>query len=203
MKIIFATGNEGKLREIRRIADACGNFCVLSMKEAGLDPTIIEDGETFEENALIKVRTIGPLEDACVMADDSGIEIDAFRGAPGVRSARFMGEDTSYLIKNQAILDMLAGFKEEERSARYRCVIAVLLPDGTEAVFHGTMEGAIASDGPKGERGFGYDPIFYLPEYGKTAAQLTDDEKDAISHRGKALRFAFEALAEEELQALS
>ena len=199
MKIIFATGNEGKLREIRRIADACGNFCVLSMKEAGLNPEIIEDGATFEDNALIKVRTIGPQEDACVMADDSGIEIDAFRGAPGVRSARFMGEDTSYLIKNQAILDMLSGFQGAERSARYRCVIAVLLPDGTEAVFHGTMEGEITSSGPKGERGFGYDPIFYLPEYEKTAAELTDDEKDAISHRGKALRKAFEALSNGEL----
>lgn len=199
MKIIFATGNEGKMREIRRIADECGNYALQSMKEAGISAEIVEDGTTFEENALIKVRAIGPREDALIMADDSGLEIDAFNKGPGVYSARFMGEDTSYEIKNRAILEKMQGLKDEERSARYRCVIALLFPDGTERVFDGTMEGRITEGEPAGERGFGYDPIFFVPEASKTAAELEDSEKDALSHRGKALRNAFHFLADGEM----
>ncbi|MBQ6679834.1 MAG: RdgB/HAM1 family non-canonical purine NTP pyrophosphatase [Lachnospiraceae bacterium] len=199
MKIIFATANEGKMREIRRIADACGNYYVCSPKEAGIMPEINENGTSFEENALIKVRAVGPQEDALVMADDSGIEIDAFQGAPGVYSARFMGEDTPYTVKNRAILDRMQGLTAEERGARYRCVIALLFPDGTERVFEDCMEGRITEGEPRGEGGFGYDPIFYVPEANKTAAELTDSEKDAVSHRGKALRKAFLALQTGEI----
>ncbi|MBQ3782986.1 MAG: XTP/dITP diphosphatase [Lachnospiraceae bacterium] len=186
MKIIFATGNQGKMREIREImADL--NMDILSMKEAGCDVDIDENGTTFEENALIKARAIASvMTDAIVLADDSGLEVDYLNKEPGVHSARFMGEDTSYDIKNKAIIDKLEGVEDSKRTARFVCVIAAVYPDGTETTVRKTIEGQIGYE-IKGENGFGYDPIFYVPEFGCTTAELTMDQKNKISHRGKAL----------------
>ena len=187
--IVFATRNQDKLREIREIF---GGVSVLSMDEAGVHEEIEETGTTFEENALIKSRAVfRGLEEtgvnALVMSDDSGIEIDYFDKAPGVYSSRFLGVDTPYDVKNRIVLEKLAEAKGEARSARYVCAIAVVTPDGQEICMRSTVEGFI-SDEPAGSGGFGYDPIFFVPEYGRTMAQLSPEEKNRISHRGKALR---------------
>lgn len=184
--IVFATGNKGKMREIRMILADLG-YQILSMKEAGIETDIVEDGKTFEENALIKAETIAKETGTIVLADDSGLEIDYFDKAPGVHSARYLGEDTPYEIKNQTILEKMAGVDESLRTARFVCVIAAVFPDGTKKTIRGTMEGRIAYES-KGENGFGYDPIFYLPEYQCTSAELSLEEKNKISHRGKALK---------------
>jgi len=187
MKIIFATGNEGKMREIRMIlADLDAE--VLSMKEAGIDIAIEEDGLTFEENAVIKAKAVHACApEAVVLADDSGLEVDYLDGQPGVYSSRYMGEDTSYDIKNAAIIRKLAGAREDERTARFVSVIAAALPDGRILTTRGVIEGEIAH-APAGEGGFGYDPIFYVPEFHATTAELTPEQKNAVSHRGRALR---------------
>lgn len=185
-KLIFATGNAGKMAEIREILSGL-DMDIVSMKEAGVSADIVENGDSFAANALIKARAIHAVTGALVLADDSGLEVDAMGGEPGIYSARFMGEDTSYEIKNQAIIDRLANVEGACRSARFRCVIAAVFPDGSEALTEGTIEGVIAQT-PAGSGGFGYDPIFYLPERGKTTAELSASEKNAISHRGTALR---------------
>lgn len=184
-KIVFATGNEGKMREVRLILQDLG-FLVLSMKEAGVSLDIEENGTTFAENAMIKARAVWEKTGGIVLADDSGLVVDYLGGEPGVYSARYLGEDTSYEIKNQAIIDRLADVKEEERTARFVSAIAAVLPDGSELVTEGTVEGLIAHE-PAGNGGFGYDPIFYLPEYGVTSAEIPIEKKNEISHRGKAL----------------
>lgn len=185
-KIIFATGNQDKMREIREImADV--DVEILSMKEAGIQVEVIENGNTFEENSLMKARAIAEHTDAIVLADDSGLEIDYLDKAPGVYSARFMGEETPYAIKNQALLEKLAGVPKKERTARFVCVIAAVLPDKREFTVRETMEGYIGYE-PEGTNGFGYDPIFYLEEYKCSSAALSREEKNRISHRGKALR---------------
>ena len=184
-KIVFATGNEGKMREVRLILQDLG-FPVLSMKEAGVTLDIEENGTTFAENAMIKARAVWEKTGGIVLADDSGLVVDYLGGEPGVYSARYLGEDTSYEIKNQAIIDRLADAKEEERTARFVSAIAAVLPDGSELVTEGTVEGLIAHE-PAGNGGFGYDPIFYLPEYGVTSAEIPIEKKNEISHRGKAL----------------
>lgn len=184
-KIIFATGNEGKMREIREILKDLG-MKILSMKEAGADLNIVEDGSTFLENAEIKARAVWEKTGGIVLADDSGLVIDCLNGEPGIYSARYMGEDTSYEIKNQNLLNRAAKARGDERSARFVCSIAAVLPDGNVLHTEETMEGILA-DNPAGDEGFGYDPIFYLPEFQKTAAELTMEEKNKISHRGKAL----------------
>ena len=187
MKIIFATGNEGKMKEIRMILSDLGAE-ILSMKEAGMDLDIEEDGLTFEENAIIKARAVhAHAKDAVVLADDSGLEIDYLDRQPGVYSSRYMGEDTPYDVKNAAIIRKLAGAVEEERTARFVCVIAAALPDGRILTSQGVIEGRIAHK-PAGEEGFGYDPIFYVPDFHATTAELTPEQKNAVSHRGKALR---------------
>lgn len=184
-KIVFATGNEGKMREVRLILQDLG-FPVLSMKEAGVSLDIEENGTTFAENAMIKARAVWEKTGGIVLADDSGLVVDYLGGEPGVYSARYLGEDTSYEIKNQAIIDRLADAKEEERTARFVSAIAAVLPDGSELVTEGTVEGLITHE-PAGNGGFGYDPIFYLPEYGVTSAEIPIEKKNEISHRGKAL----------------
>lgn len=194
-RIIFATSNEGKMKEVRMILADLG-LEILSMKEAGILADIVEDGKTFEENACIKAGQIQKLAGGIVLADDSGLEVDYLDGAPGIYSARYMGEDTSYDIKNQAIIDKLADAKGEERSARFVCAIAAALPDGRLLTTRGTIEGQIGYE-IVGEGGFGYDPIFYLPERGMTTAQLSPEEKNQISHRGKALEAMKEKLREE------
>ena len=185
-KIIFATGNENKLKEVRMILADSG-FEPVSMKEAGIRADIVENGTTFEENALIKARTVSNLSGQIAMSDDSGLEIDWMGKAPGIYSSRFMGEDTPYSVKNAAILEKMKDVEESERTARFVCAVACVFPDGKELVCRETMEGRVAYKSA-GENGFGYDPIFFLPEKGCTSAQLSPEEKNAISHRGKALR---------------
>ena len=185
-KIIFATGNAGKMKEIRMILSDLP-VEVLSMKEAGIDVDIVEDGTTFEENALIKARTINHMTHTLVLADDSGLEVDYMNGAPGVYSARFLGEDTPYSVKNQYIIDQLAQASGSARSARFVCAIAAAFPDGHTVCRRATIEGEIGYE-PAGENGFGYDPIFYVPEYGCTTAQMEPEKKNELSHRGNALR---------------
>ena len=191
-KLIFATGNEGKMREIREILADCG-YEILSMKEAGLDLDIVEDGTTFEENALIKARAVMEATGELTLADDSGLEIDAFDRGPGVYSSRYLGEDTPYTEKNQIILDKMKDIPEKDRTARFVCVIAAIFPDGQTYTTRGTMEGIIGYEA-SGENGFGYDPIFYLPQLKKYSAQLSSDEKNQLSHRGEALRKMKEVL---------
>ncbi len=186
MKIILASNNKNKIREVKEILDDI-NVDILSMKEVGINIDIEENGSTFEENALIKAREVMKLTKFITMADDSGLEIDYLHKEPGVYSARFMGHDTPYDIKNKALIDRLQGVEGKDRSARFVAAIAVVFPDGKEIVTRGTMEGTIAYK-PCGTNGFGYDPILFLPEYNKCSAELSSDEKNKISHRGKALR---------------
>lgn len=186
-QIIFATGNENKMKEIREILQDV-DASILSMKEAGIDVEVVEDGTTFEENARLKAAAIAKVAgDAIVLADDSGLEIDYLNKEPGVHSARYMGEDTSYHIKNQSLVERLEGVPDELRTARFVCAIAMVAPDGTAKTVRATIEGRIGYE-EKGENGFGYDPIFFLPEYGCTSAELSMEQKNKISHRGKALQ---------------
>ena len=189
--IIFATGNQNKMREIREIM---GNLPVqiLSMKEAGIQADIVENGTTFEENARIKARAVADLlpeqeRDAIVLADDSGLEIDALHKEPGIYSSRYMGEHTSYHVKNAELIRRLEGVPVEKRTARFVCAVAAVLPDGQALTVRGTIEGKIGYE-ERGENGFGYDPIFMLPDMSRSTAELPPEEKNKISHRGKALR---------------
>ena len=191
-EIIFATGNKDKMREIREIMADC-DVHIVSMKEAGIRVDIVEDGTTFEENAKIKARAVAAHTDAIVLADDSGLEIDYLNKEPGIYSARYLGEDTPYSIKNAEILKRCEGVPDEKRDARFVCVIACAYPDGTVDTATGIIEGKLAKE-PKGENGFGYDPIFYLPERGMTTGEMEPEEKNAISHRGIAIRKMVEIL---------
>lgn len=194
-KIVFATSNEGKMREIREILKDLGTE-ILSMKDAAVEADIVEDGDSFEANAVIKAKAVWEETGGIVLADDSGLEVDCLGGEPGIYSARYMGENTSYEIKNWNLIHRLNGVEEEKRTARFVCVIAAVLPDGRTLTARGTMEGLIAHK-PAGDGGFGYDPILMLPEYGKTSAEITMEEKNKISHRGKALKAMKERLKEE------
>ena len=195
-KLILATSNKDKAREIAEILKDTP-FVVTTMKEEGYDPDIIEDGRTFEENALIKARAVHALASgAYVMADDSGLCIDALDGAPGIYSARFCGEDSTYPEKFAKIFEMLKDVPEEKRTAKFVCSIAVVRPDGSEFTVRGEICG-ILHEKPMGDGGFGYDPIFYVPEFGMTTAQMTKEQKNSISHRGKASRAMAEKLKEE------
>ena len=195
-KLILATSNKDKAREIAEILDGTP-FVVTTMKEEGFDPDIVEDGKTFEENALIKARTVHALaKGAYVMADDSGLCIDALDGAPGIYSARFCGEDSTYPEKFAKIFEMLKDVPEEKRTAKFVCSIAVVRPDGSEFTVRGEICGVL-HEKPMGDGGFGYDPIFYVPEFGMTTAQMTKEQKNSISHRGKASRAMAEKLKEE------
>lgn len=196
-KIIFATGNQDKMKEIRMILENLG-IPVSSMKEAGIDVDIVEDGTTFEENAMIKAEAIAKLTDAIVLADDSGLEIDYLNKEPGIYSARYAGTDTSYEIKNNLLLQRLEGVPDEKRTARFVCAIAAVFPDGSKETVRGTIEGRIGYE-IAGEHGFGYDSIFYLPEYGCTTAELEPEKKNELSHRGKALRLMREII-EQKMQ---
>ena len=195
-KLILATSNKDKAREIAEILDGTP-FVVTTMKEEGFDPDIVEDGKTFEENALIKARAVHELaKGAYVMADDSGLCIDALDGAPGIYSARFCGEDSTYPEKFAKIFEMLKDVPEENRTAKFVCSIAVVRPDGSEFTVRGEICGVL-HEKPMGDGGFGYDPIFYVPEFGMTTAQMTKEQKNSISHRGKASRAMAERLKEE------
>ncbi len=186
-KIIFATGNSGKMKEVSRILEDLG-LAVISMRDAGINMEIEENGTTYEENALLKARVVAQSAGGhcIVLADDSGLEIDYLNREPGVYSARYLGEQTSYRQKNKNLIERLAGVPDEKRTARFVCAIAAVLPDGRELTTLGVIEGRIGYE-EKGSGGFGYDPIFFVPEYGKTTAELTEEEKNAVSHRGRAL----------------
>ncbi len=197
-KLIFATGNAGKMREIRTILRDLKikgePVEIFSMKEAGIQVTIEENGKSFEENAVIKAKAVAAAaEGAIVLADDSGLEIDYLNKEPGIYSARYMGEDTSYHEKNSNLIWRLKDASEEERTARFVCAIACVLPDGRVLTENAAIEGTIGYE-ERGENGFGYDPIFMVPAYGKSTAELSEEEKNAISHRGKALRAMKERL---------
>ena len=194
-RIVFATGNADKMKEIRMILSDLG-MEILSMKEAGVDPDIMEDAKTFEENAMIKAETVAKyLPDDIILADDSGLEIDYLNKEPGVYSARYMGEDTSYDIKNKELLRRLEGVPDEKRTARFVCAIAAVFPNGEKEAVRATIEGYIGHE-IRGKHGFGYDPIFFVPEYGCTTAELTPEQKNAISHRGKGLRLMRQIMEE-------
>ncbi len=203
MKIVAATGNQDKVKEIREILRDM-DVTVITMKEAGLAVEPEENGTTFEENALIKARAVAEkaaeseeFRDAVVIADDSGLVIDALNGEPGVYSARYLGHETSYREKNADLVRRLAGVPDEKRTARFACVIAAVCPNGEILTAQAVMEGRIGYE-ERGENGFGYDPILYLPEYGRSCAELDGEEKNAISHRGKALRLMRQKLMELE-----
>ena len=185
-RIIFATGNEGKHREIREILSDLP-YEVISMKEAGISADIEENGTTFLENALIKARAVRDASGEITMADDSGLVVDAMGGEPGIYSARWLGEETSYRMKNAEIIHRLEGVPDEQRSARFVCAAVCVFPDGRELTSVQTFEGRIGYK-ETGSNGFGYDPIFYVPEKGCYSAELAPEEKNAVSHRGKALR---------------
>lgn len=200
MDIIFATGNAHKMHEIRMILEDLvidgQKPSIYSMKEKGIELDIVEDGKTFLENAKIKARAVAKVaKGAIVMADDSGLEVDYINKEPGIYSARYMGEDTSYRIKNANIIERLKDAVGEERSARFVCAIATVLPNGEELSAVETMEGRIAYE-EHGENGFGYDPIFLVPPYEQTSAELSEEGKNEISHRGKALRTTRKLLSE-------
>lgn len=197
-KVIFATGNAGKMREIKMILSDLELYGepveILSMKEVGIEADIVEDGKSFLENAQIKAKAVAEYAPgAVVLADDSGLEIDHLNKEPGIYSARYLGEDTPYSVKNQNLIERLSGVPDEERTARFVCAIACVLPDGTVLHTEATIEGRIGYE-QKGQNGFGYDPIFQVPEYGRSTAELTNEEKNRISHRGKALRAMKEQL---------
>lgn len=194
-KIIFATSNQGKMDEIRMIMSDF-NVPIISLKEAGINVEIIEDGKTFKENAIIKAKKIMEFTGCITLADDSGLEVDFINKEPGVYSARYLGEDTDYKIKNKSIIDRLENAKGDERSARFVCAIAACFPDGRTFTTYGTIEGVIGYQ-EKGKNGFGYDPILYVPEYGMTTGEMIPEEKNKISHRGKALELMKEILKKE------
>ena len=203
MRIVFATGNQDKMREIREILSDL-DMEIVSMEEAGVYMDVNESGTSFSENSQIKATVIAQeLQDrnqqagTIVMADDSGLEVDYLHKEPGIYSARYLGKDTSYTEKNNTIIERLHGVPDEKRTARFVCAIAAVMPDGMILSTNESMEGQIGYE-ISGQNGFGYDPIFFLPEYGKTAAELSEEEKNKISHRGKALR-AIEKMIREHL----
>lgn len=196
-RILFATGNAGKMKEVRMILADMG-LEVLSMKEAGISADIEENGATYEENAMIKARAVAACaKNDIVLADDSGLEVDYLNKEPGVYSARYLGEDTPYSVKNASLIERLEGVPDEKRTARFVCAIAAVLPGGRELTTRATIEGRIDYK-EKGTGGFGYDPIFYVPELKKTTAELTEEEKNLVSHRGKALQLMKEELKKNE-----
>lgn len=193
--IILATNNKSKVKEISEMMSG-SDITFVSLADAGINVEVEETGTTFEENALLKAREICKLSGKPTISDDSGLEIDALDGAPGIYSSRFMGEDTSYDIKNNALIEKLENVVDPDRTARFRCCMALVLPDGREFVTEGTMEGIIARE-PKGINGFGYDPILFIPEYNRTSAELSSEEKNNISHRGETLRKMIEVIKKE------
>lgn len=188
MRLVFASNNAGKIREVAKILNECfeEDITLLSLKDIGFFDDIVEDGDTFEENALIKARTVARLGYLCI-ADDSGLEVDALGGAPGIYSARYSGGHGNDKENNLLVLKNLEGVPDEKRTARFTCAIACVTPEGEEFTVKASCEGRILH-AEEGDGGFGYDPLFYVEEYGKTLASVTAEEKNAISHRGKALR---------------
>nr|MBQ8252481.1 XTP/dITP diphosphatase [Lachnospiraceae bacterium] len=195
-EIVLASSNKGKVREVAMMVEDMG-IRIIPLSETAFDEEIEENGSTFEENAIIKAKAVAEKLNVPALADDSGLEIDFLNKEPGIYSARYLGHDTPYSIKNQMILDKLAGVPDEKRTARFVCSMALVLPQGDVVTTTATMEGRIAYE-IKGENGFGYDPIFYLPEFGMSSAEISPEQKNEISHRGKALRQMKEKILELE-----
>lgn len=186
--LLLATTNEHKLGEFRTIFRDLP-FTLLSLRDVRIDMDVEETGTTFAENALLKAHAYAQAANMLALADDSGLEIDALGGAPGIYSARFAGRETSYEERFRLIFARLQDVPREQRTARFRCAIALVEPAGYERVIEGTIEGVIA-DEPRGKNGFGYDPIFLVPEFGRTTAEMAPEEKHRISHRGRAAEAA-------------
>lgn len=182
-RLIFATKNKGKARELSAMLKGL-ELKIETMQEAGIEIDIDETGASFEENALIKAQAVAVASGEAAIADDSGLEVDYIDGAPGIYSARYMGEETPYEVKNKKIIELLKEARGEERRARFICAVALALPDGTSFVERGVFEGYIGFE-PKGENGFGYDPIFFVPEYGMTSGEMEPGLKNRVSHRAK------------------
>lgn len=195
-EIVLASSNKGKVREVEMMVKDMG-IRIIPLSETSFDEEIEENGSTFEENAVIKAKAVAEKLSVPALADDSGLEIDFLNKEPGIYSARYLGHDTPYSVKNQMILDKLAGVPDEKRTARFVCSMALALPQGDVVTTTATMEGRIAYE-IKGENGFGYDPIFYLPEFGMSSAEISPEQKNEISHRGKALRQMKEKILELE-----
>ncbi|MQL51124.1 XTP/dITP diphosphatase [Desulfofundulus thermobenzoicus] len=193
MELVLATRNPGKVRELSQMLAPLG-YEVVSLDRYPGVPEIVEDGATFKDNAVKKAATVARHTGRLALADDSGLEVDYLGGAPGVYSARFAGEGHNDRANNEKLLNLLSGVPAEKRSARFRCVVAVATPDGRVFTAEGTCEGVITTE-PRGEGGFGYDPLFLVPEYGKTFGELEPAVKNRISHRGRALALAREILA--------
>lgn len=191
-ELVLASGNKGKMAEFQRLLEGL-DVQIHSMKEYPEIGEIVEDGSTFAENALIKARAVCKATGKPAMADDSGLAVDALNGAPGIYSARFAGEQRSDADNNAKVLQLLEGVEDGKRTARFFCVIAIVLPDGREYTVEGTCEGTILH-ALQGEGGFGYDPLFYVESLDKTFAELTMEEKNRISHRGHANRKAVEII---------
>lgn len=192
MKLIIASNNAHKLTEIKAILGGMFEE-VLSMREAGIDHETVEDGTTFMENAVKKAREIAEISGCCAIADDSGICVDALDGAPGIFSARFCGRHGDDQANNDLLLEKLKDTPDSERGAHYTCAIALARPDGSIVKAEGYMYGVIAHE-EKGENGFGYDPLFILPQYSKTSAEISPEEKNRISHRAQALQLLLKEL---------
>lgn len=185
-RLVLATRNAGKVRELAALLGPLG-VEVVSLADYPEIGEIPEEGDTFQENAIFKAREVARLTGETALADDSGLEVDALNGAPGVYSARFAGEPKSDTANNAKLLRLLTGLPPEKRTARFRCVMALAVPDGRVYTAEETSEGIIL-DAPRGDNGFGYDPLFYVEEFGKTFAELDLATKNTISHRGRALQ---------------
>jgi len=183
-KLLLATNNKGKIREYKSLLKGIP-YEIVTLAEQGVTTEVNEVGGSFEENAKLKAATLAAQSGLLSLADDSGLEVDALGGEPGSLSHRYAGEGATDADRINYLLSRLRGVPEKERTARFRCVIAIAEPNGKVKLFSGECPGLITTE-PRGNRGFGYDPIFYLPEFGKTMAELSLDEKNRISHRAKA-----------------
>ena len=191
-KLLLATTNQGKVREYRHLLKGLP-FTLVTPADEGIDTVVEEKQETFAENARLKAVAYSGLSSLVTLADDSGLEVDALSGEPGVISARFAGEKAGDKDNVELLLARLKEVPWEKRTARFKCVIAIAAPGGRTELCHGECQGLIAFE-PRGENGFGYDPVFYLPEFGKTIAELPMEIKNRVSHRGKAAREAYQIL---------
>jgi XTP/dITP diphosphohydrolase len=191
-KLLLATSNPGKIREYRFLFGDLG-YQITTLAEEGINKIITEPGDSYEQNARLKATTYAKLSHLITLADDSGLEVDALGGEPGIHSARFAGKDATDADKVKILLAKLASIPWEKRTACFKCVIAIVIPRGRLWLIYGECHGQIAFE-PKGENGFGYDPIFYLPEMGKTMAELPLEVKNQISHRGQATQRARQVL---------
>ena len=191
--LLIATRNEGKMRELRQLLGGVP-YEIVSLDDLGIADEIAETGATFEENAALKAEGCSRLSGLLTLADDSGLEVDALGGAPGVRSARYAGADASDADRVSLLLKNLANTRADDRTARFRCVIAIAAPGARTRFYAGVCEGRIAP-APRGDNGFGYDPIFDFPELGMTMAELPTERKNAVSHRALAAKKAASALA--------